>query len=332
MNLILFLFIILLLAVLIYLSRIDGNYSVSRSQVMRCDRDKLFRKLCDFKSWPDWSPWLIHEPDARLTYSDNYTAEGGFYRWDGKHVGAGTLTHVTLDRPEQIQQKLEFTRPFKSVCSISFTLRETEGATEVTWTMQGHMPFFLRFMIARMQKMIGNDYELGLAMLAGQMDASAESPTIVFQGRQQLSPQPCLCKSFSGFLPDMQQAMQQGFPELQSHIEQQGKSITGAPCSVYHKVDVNKMHFVCDMAVPVAQDINAGDYELKSVGDGKYFKTLLKGNYRYLELAWYSAYAHLQMLGIKADKTRSSIEVYENDPQACEHPNEWLTGIYIPIK
>ena len=92
------------------------------------------------------------------------------------------------------------------------------------------------------------------------------------------------------------------------------------------------MHFVCDMAIPVDDSIDVGDYELKQVGGGRYFKVTLKGAYQFLELAWYSAHAHLYMKKIKFAKNRPSLEIYENDSAEIENTNDLITSIHIPLK
>ena len=65
----------------------------------------------DLRGWRDWRPWLLHEPDAALTYSDEPDAAGGWYDWDGKIIGAGRITQVALHGPERIEQRLVFRRP-----------------------------------------------------------------------------------------------------------------------------------------------------------------------------------------------------------------------------
>ncbi|MCG8325709.1 MAG: SRPBCC family protein, partial [Thiotrichales bacterium] len=293
--------IILVAVPLLYLASIDGNYTVRRSRTIKCDINSVFDKLRDFKTWPDWSPWLMHEPDTQMTYSENWDEEGGHYSWDGKHIGAGKMTHVKFERPNRIRQQIEFIRPFKSVCEVGFDLEKHNQDTQLTWFMNGRMPFLFRFMIKRMVPMISKDYDLGLAMLNGRLDPQAEVPQISFQGSVELEPVQCLCKGFAGELAEMVQAMQTGFPELAKYIAEHGGRTPEMPRSVYHKVDPGKMYFECDLAVPVDGLPDPGPYSVKPVGNGKYFKTLLKGNYSFLELAWYSAYAHLHMYKIKPD-------------------------------
>ena len=78
--------IVILIAIpLIYLATLDGNYKVRRSLEIAAGQQTLFDKIRDFKSWSDWSPWLMHEPDTILAFSDTPDQEGGWYSWDGKN-------------------------------------------------------------------------------------------------------------------------------------------------------------------------------------------------------------------------------------------------------
>ncbi|MCG8378463.1 MAG: GyrI-like domain-containing protein [Proteobacteria bacterium] len=326
------LIVILILAAVIYLATLDGNYTVRQSHTINADKEAVFDKLIDLKSWPEWSPWLIHEPDTRLEYSEKTNAEGGNYSWDGKYIGAGKLTHIKLERPNHIKNKLEFIRPFKSVCDVGFELEDEQGKTKVTWYMNGSMPFFFRFMVPRTVNLISNDYALGLAMLGGIMDSASEHPRLGFDGEIELQQQYSLFKHFEGLLPEMQKAMQAGFPELLQHVQAQGKQPSAPPFSVYHKVDLKKMHFVCDMAIPLSEDIEVGPFNSRIYEGGRFFKVTLKGDYSFLELAWHSAYTHVCTRKIKIDKKRPSLEIYENDPNQLENTNELITSLYIPVK
>ena len=332
LNILIILVFLVVTAGLLYLSSIDGDYQVRRSCRVNAGIDTVFDKVRDFRTWPEWSPWLMHEPECRLEYSDNCTEEGGYYSWDGKYLGAGKLTHVKFERPHRIHQKIEFFRPFKSTCEVGFTFTDYGGETEVAWNMHGHMPFLLRFMIVNMVSMIERDYDLGLAMLAGQLDPASEFPRISFQGKTILEPEHCLCEKFNGFIREMEIAMKNGFPQLLEYIREHNGRITGKPFTAYHKVNLTTMHFCCDMAVPVAGGIDPGNYSIKTLGGGNYFKVTLQGNYDFLESAWYSAYAHMKMHSIKTDKKRPALEIYENNLNTVSTSNDLLTTLCIPLR
>ncbi len=318
---------------LLYLASLDGRFTVRRSLAIAAERKAVFDKLRDFRSWSDWSPWLMHEPDTRLTYSEYPDQEGGWYGWDGKIVGAGRLTHEHFTGEERIDQRIEFQRPSKSVSRVWWELEtQQDGATLVHWNMSGSTPFLFRFMAKKMPAYIGKDYATGLYKLRAQLEPDAEVPRISFEGPLEIPEQTALTLHFEGEIEAMKQAMMEGFPKLGDYVKAQRLSPTGPPLSVYHKVDPRTMRFTCDMAIPVQAGTRSSEFEVKTYPGGRYYKTTLKGSYEFLELAWYQAYSHLQMLKLKPQHQRASLEIYKNDPTTVEHSNEIVTSILIPIR
>jgi DNA gyrase inhibitor GyrI len=318
---------------LIYLATLEGRYSVRRSLEIGAGQQVVFDKLRDFRSWHDWSPWLMHEPDTTMDYSDTPDQEGGWYSWDGKSVGAGRLTHEKFTGTEKIEQRIVFQRPFKSVSRVFWELeKRDDNRTLVHWNMAGRMPFLLRFMTKKMQDFISKDYDTGLYMLRAELEPGAEVPRITFGGPTEVPTLTALTIPFDGHLDAMKQAMSEGFPKLIHFIDAHHISATGYPFAIYHKVNLRKMHFTCDMAVPVSEETRSTEFTLKTFPGRRYYKTIMKGSYEFMELAWYQAYSHLQMQKIKPLYNLPSLEVYETDPDAVSHTNEIITSIYIPIK
>ena len=130
MWVILVIVIVIPLAAIIYLATLEGNFRVRRSLEIEAPAKAVFAAIVDLKSWPQWSPWLMHEADASLLYSDNFEQEGGYYTWDGKVVGAGRLTHSRIKANSRIDQQIEFTRPFKSVTRSA---GNSKAVTAIRW-------------------------------------------------------------------------------------------------------------------------------------------------------------------------------------------------------
>ncbi len=319
-------------AALIYLANLEGKFEVRTSHIYDENINTIFNKLRDFKSWKEWSPWLIHEPDCELEFSETPSEENGFYTWNGQIVGAGKLTHLNFSAPNLIEQKLDILKPFKNSADIRFELKEHGDKTEVTWIMNSQMPFLFRFMVPKMKQMIGQDYKLGLAMLAGALNQNAEHPEIEFIGESIHDEQSFLCKHFEGHLDDMTKAMEKGFPELLNYVQENNGTIAGAPRAFYHKADIDKMYFICDMAIPISGDLEKGPYTIKPLGTGKHYQIDAQGSYEFLESAWYAAMAHIYMSKLKLDKSRPSVEVYVNDPNEVAHSNEIKTSLLVPLK
>lgn len=322
----------IIIGILWYLFSLEGDYTVKQSKVINSDIHTVFNKITDFKTWPEWNPWLIHEPNAKLEFSENCQQTGGYYKWDGDVVGAGKLKHIRFDRPHQIIQKLRLTRPYQSVNEIRFDLSESDKGTKVTWTMYGTMPFLFLLIKKKTKHILSKDYSLGLTMLNGLLDSSSDSPSLDFKGEVTIDQTYSLCKHFSGSISDMKETKKETFPKLKKFVAQQQTDIKSFPFTAYYDYDANGKQFECDMAVPVEQGIKSGDYQLKKLAGGRYYKVTLQGDYKFLELAWYTALVHVEMHQYKLDKSRPSLEVYENDLQRGKSKNEIQTAIYIAIK
>lgn len=322
---------VVIIALLLYLASLDGNYHVDRSLVINAPVGDVYNTVVDFKTWPSWSPWLLHEPQTEIVYSDNYQQPGGYYTWDGKLVGSGKLIHEQLNTNKSIQQRIEFIRPFKSINQVSWTFREIDNNTEVHWIMQGKMPFLFRFMTKMTVSMIGRDYDLGLHLLNGFMDKNNSHPRIKFYGKESLQPFSYVYKPFKGHLNEMVTFMQASFPDLVESVDKLGIT-QGKPVTIYHKMDGTKLYFECEVAVPVNNQAPVQDLSIKSFHGGTYYKIECLGDYQFLELAWYKAISHIKMLKLKIDKSRPYLDVYENNPDEVSHKNEIRTSLYVPIK
>ncbi len=313
---------------LVYLASLDGSFRVRRSLEVDAPLDDTFAAIVDFKSWPEWSPWLMHEPDTRIEYGEDYQAEGGYYTWDGKVVGAGKLTHVSIRPPGRIEQQIEFLRPFKSTSRVNWEFEPIDGRTRVAWEMEGEMPFLFRFMAKRMEPMIGHDYELGLALLQGYLNAAAPHPRLAFVGEQALDDFHYWAIPFSGNLRRLEAARKHDIETLQAAAD----GPTGLPLILYRNLDPLGAQYEAEIAIPIGERSEQSHYIRRAFHGGRYFKMTMHGDHRFLPLAWYALSSHCQMHRIKRDKSRPDLEIYHDDPEAAVDPNEILTTLYVAIR
>lgn len=319
-------------AVLGYLALQPGEIRVRRSLLIERDRTDIFNEVRELRSWREWSPWLLHEPDAGLDYSDAPDQQNGWYAWDGKLIGAGRITHLRLESPERIEQRIEFTRPFKSTSAVSWEFVEHPSGTEVIWTMRGRMPFMLRFLAPIMSAAIEKDYEIGLVRLRARLDPTADRLQIRFIGETEHPAQTALTIPFKGDLEAMVEAMKQGLPQLAAAASQRGIVPAGPAFAAYHQADPKRNRFACDIALPVPEGTDAGDFAVRRLGGGRYYLAEVQGSYDFLEPAWYSIMGHLRMVKQTWDRKRPSLEVYAVDPTTAAGDNDILTRIYVPIR
>lgn len=143
------------------------SFKVQRSATVKAPPAKVMAYLDDFHQWPAWSPWEKLDPNLQRTFEGAASGKGAVYAWRGNdQVGQGRM-EIIGSTPTQLDIKLDFIKPFASSNRTEFILQPQGEATVVTWTMTGPSQFITKLMgvFFSMDKMIGKDFEKGLAQL-----------------------------------------------------------------------------------------------------------------------------------------------------------------------
>lgn len=162
---------LLITVVLIAAALQPDEFRISRSAVINASPAVVFAQVSDFHKWQAWSPWAKRDPNATATFSGPESGEGASFAWAGNdEVGEGQMTIAKAVPEELILIKLEFAKPMPSTCVAEFTFAPQGGEppqTEVTWTMSGKRPYMgkLMCMLLNVDKMVGGDFEQGLAAM-----------------------------------------------------------------------------------------------------------------------------------------------------------------------
>ena len=149
------------------------SFTVSRSTVIERPAEAVFAVVSDFNTWRSWSPWLSQEPECPVEIAGSPGETGHKQSWDGKKIGSGHIELAEIEPNRRLGYELFFLKPWKSHSKAAFTFEPDGQATTVTWSMQGTLPIFMFFMRGKMSRMVGSDYERGLAMLRDVMEAKA---------------------------------------------------------------------------------------------------------------------------------------------------------------
>jgi uncharacterized protein YndB with AHSA1/START domain len=139
------------------------SVTVTRSAEINAPSDSVYAYISDFKNFTKWSPWYEYEPTAKVTVDGS--GVGSVYAWVGKEVGTGSMTITSLDPGKNTVLKLEFTAPWQSIATTNWATEPTAGGTKITWGYSQEMPYFQRYFGLGMDKMLGPDFEKGLANL-----------------------------------------------------------------------------------------------------------------------------------------------------------------------
>jgi K+-transporting ATPase KdpF subunit len=160
--------------VLVYAATRPDTFRIARTTTINAPPEKIFAFISDFRKWPAWSPYEKMDPAMTRVMSGPATGVGSVYEWNGnKKVGQGRMEVIQMAPPSKITIKLDFFKPFEAHNTAEFVVEPKGGATAVTWAMHGPSPFMIKVMgiFCDMDKMVGKDFETGLANLR----AAAES-------------------------------------------------------------------------------------------------------------------------------------------------------------
>jgi hypothetical protein len=155
-----------------------SDFRYTRTGRMNAPVDVVFANVNDFHKWEAWSPWAKMDPNCKNTYSGPESGPGATFAWSGnKKVGEGRMTIMDTRPGEVIHIKLEFLKPFKATNTAEFTFKTEGTQTQVTWSMYGKCNFMSKAMglIMNCEKMIGRDFEKGLANLDSASQETAHS-------------------------------------------------------------------------------------------------------------------------------------------------------------
>lgn len=165
---ILFALAIILIVLAIVAALQPADFRISRSATISALPAVVFAQVNDLHQWEAWSPWAKLDPALKRTYDGPPAGVGAVYRWVGNSkVGEGQMT-ITESRPNDlVGMKLEFIRPFACTNATEFTFKPDGEKTVVTWNMTGRNNFMAKAagLFMNMDKMVGGDFEKGLANL-----------------------------------------------------------------------------------------------------------------------------------------------------------------------
>jgi len=162
---------------LIIVATRPSDFRVSRSAAIAAPPEKVFPHVNELRNWEAWNPWGRLDPNCKMTYDGPPAGVGASYAWAGNNqVGEGRNT-ITESKPnELVRFRLEFAKPMKATNTAEFTFRPDGDQTVVTWTMTGKNNFAGKAfgLIVNCDKMIGGQFEKGLAELKSLAEAAAE--------------------------------------------------------------------------------------------------------------------------------------------------------------
>jgi hypothetical protein len=150
------------------------TFRVERSASIQAPPEKLHPLINDMRTFNTWNPYNLKDPNIRGEYRGPQAGPGATYHFEGnKDVGKGSISIVDT-APAKVTMKLDMLEPFEGHNTVEFTMVPRGQATEVTWAMHGPSPYMAKLVgiFMNMDRMIGRDFEAGLANLKARAEKS----------------------------------------------------------------------------------------------------------------------------------------------------------------
>lgn len=302
---------------------------IARTVNINASSDKIFKVLSHFDQWAAWSPWLIMDPDAKLTIADDKKS----YEWEGKRVGSGNMKILKEEENQSIDYDLNFLKPWKSHADVRFELHKDKAHTKVTWSMHSKLPFYLFFMKKTMEAFIGADYQRGLEMLKAYVENGEVPSKLDWKGISQFDGCQYIGIKTNVAIDRMEEKMTSDIDEIRKYVASNKDNISGDAFTIYHKWDLsgNKASYTSAMPVKRIPDDLPSHFVKGEIPATLVYTLKHTGPYQYLGNAWSALYAMHRGKEFKPKKGIHPFETYPNNPETTPE-NELITLLHFAVK
>jgi uncharacterized protein YndB with AHSA1/START domain len=159
---------------LIFASTRPDQFRIARKVTIKAPPDAIFPLISDLRRFNEWNPFAKADPSVKIAYGATTAGTGGSYKWDSTgQAGQGRMEITETDVPKRVAMSLQFDKPMKANNHVVFALQPLGSSTEVTWEMTGTYGLLHKTMgvIFNFDKMVGGEFEKGLADLKSQAEA-----------------------------------------------------------------------------------------------------------------------------------------------------------------
>lgn len=159
---------------LLYVAMQPSEMLISREVLIKGTPEEIFPHLNSSKKAHEWMPWQESDPEAKMVFEGPEEGVGSKTSWDSKgKMGTGEALVVESVPGKTVKTQLTYTKPMQMSQLAEVSLNPTGEGTMVRWSVTGHNTFVGRLACAfmNMDKMVGGQFEKGLAKLKSKVEA-----------------------------------------------------------------------------------------------------------------------------------------------------------------
>lgn len=149
---------------------VNKKYSVEREITINKPAPQVFNYVKLLRNQDNFSKWATMDPNMKKEYRGTDGMVGFISAWESKDkkVGKGEQKIKIITEGKRIDFELRFIKPFAGIANAYMTVEPmSKNETIVNWGFDSKMkyPMNLMLLFMNMEKMVGNDFEIGLYKL-----------------------------------------------------------------------------------------------------------------------------------------------------------------------
>ncbi|MEI6174104.1 MAG: SRPBCC family protein [Bacteroidota bacterium] len=319
-----------ILAVLIIVSfLLPKTYKVERTVFIKAHNQTIYDLTANFSKWILWVPWTKTMDSTAIFEIQGKEGEvGTIWKWNGKKMGEGSMTSTEYQNGKLIAYNLSFQQgKYQSKGKITI---EDGDSCKVSWIDGGDLGYnpIARYMGLMMEKMMGPDFEKGLAKLKKVAEERDGWPRI----EENIIPaQTVIMICDSAGPKEYGAVMGKAFGELYGFIKTSKLVQKGAPFAAYLKWDSVTYFSVMNICIPVEKaEKGKGRIQVSNLPEQKGVQAIYFGPYNKTESAYRALAAYIKASG-KVEAGGPS-EIYITNPMVEKDTLKWETHIFFPAK
>lgn len=318
--------ILLLLVSAVGLLFFSAHIEVNRSVTIKASSEAVFDYVNEIRNFNEWSPWYRMDTAAKYVFEGPAFGKGASMKWesDSANVGKGSMVYTESVPYSVIKQDLDFMDGGIAKSEYRFSL--SDSGTVMTWHFAvdaGANPL-LRIIGAFMDKMVGRDFDKGLARLKKILESA---PVLKVQ-QVDFPEMHYLSVRAKADERSISSVLGQSYAQIMSVMQKQGLVFADAPFAIYH---TPPPVFDMEIGIPVVDPGKAsGGVKPGNLGPCKAVMVRHFGAYEKTAEAHAVIDRHIKENGLTV--IGSPWEMYVTDPATEKDTAKWETDIYYPVK
>jgi Polyketide cyclase / dehydrase and lipid transport len=152
------------------------KFKIERSVTIAAPAEKIYPMISETRKWPTWTVWNERDPNMKIDYAGPASGTGAKWAWQSKSEGNGSMEFTSADVSQGIGYKLVLADVGMTSSGV-LSMSPAASGTKIIWTNEGEFGGnpFMRYFGLVMDRMVGKDYEAGLAKLKKLVEADIGS-------------------------------------------------------------------------------------------------------------------------------------------------------------